>query len=172
MTSPEEPYNSTATRTSPLGSPAAPVDGASPFPHPPTDQSPPAPRKRRTGLIVGLVAAAVVLLVGVGGGAFALTGTSRVAAPRTFGFNGTFQITSDCLNVGYSDIRGGIQVVVTNEHQTVLAAAPLVSDGPCRWTFDVRNVPAGAKLYGLTVSHRGTVQYTEAELRAGPHLTL
>jgi hypothetical protein len=172
MTTPEAPYDPTATRATPLGSPAAPVDGAGPYLYPLTHQLLPAPRKKRTGLILALVAAAVVLLVGAGIAALTLAGVGPAAAPPTFGFNGTLQITGGCTGGGFSDIQDGTQVVVTDEKQTVLAAAPLVSDGPCKWTFLVRNVPASAKFYGLTISHRGTVQYTETQLRAGPHLTL
>jgi hypothetical protein len=33
-------------------------------------------------------------------------------------------------------------------------------------------VPAGKKFYGVSVSHRGTVQFTEQEIKAGPGLTI
>lgn len=172
---PEEPYDFTATRATPLGAPAAPIDPTNAFP-PAYGPPPTPPRKRHTGLIVGIVLSVVVLLGGSIALVFALTGSGVVTIPgvvqQRFDAQGRLEITGGCSGLGYSDIREGTQVVLTDEKQTVLAAASLVSDGTCRYYFLLKGIPTGRSFYGITISHRGTLQMTEAELRAGIMLTL
>jgi len=122
--------------------------------------------------------AVVVLLARLAGGGigeYLLTKTSADHdRPPTLGFYGTLRGAGNCLDPSYSDLRTGTRVVVTDEHRVVLAAVPLVPDGPCTWTFEIRNVPAGRSLYYLTVAHRGIVGFTEAQLREtdGVHLNV
>lgn len=171
-----DPIDWGAVRREPLGARPAPViDMATAYPNPVGTPNPRAPR-RRTGLIVGIATAVVLLLAGLGVVGYALLpGTKHIPVPgkpATFVASGTLEITDGCTGLGYSDIQTGTQVVITDEHQTVLGAGELSVNGMCRWAFTVFNVPAGKTFYGVTISHRGTIQYTEAELRAGVHLSL
>ncbi len=90
---------------------------------------------------------------------------------------------------GYSDMREGAQVVVSDASGTTLALGTLgqgVIDARqgadmhdpierlsarCVFTFSVPGVPAGRQFYRLNLGHRGAPQYTEQELRSGPSLT-
>jgi hypothetical protein len=170
----EERFDWSATRDQPLGPPAAPIVDT-----PLTGSLPlvPSPRKRHTGLIVGLSLAGIFLLAAAAVLVFALTGHGSVSVPGVVQqkFNSAenvLQIQESCYGLGFSDIREGTQAVLTDEKQTVLAAAPLVAAGSCRYTFVFKGVPAGKSLYGITISHRGTLQVTESELRTGVVLTL
>jgi hypothetical protein len=143
----------------------------------PPDYGPPPrqPPRSRTGLYFGLAAISLILLAGVVVGGYVLlgrTGTSLPGRPATFTVSGTMQITGGCAGLGYGDIRAGTQVVITDEHQTTLAVGELEADGSCQWSFRIDKVAAGHSFYGVTISHRGTVQYTEAQLRQGVHLSM
>lgn len=85
---------------------------------------------------------------------------------------------------GYSDIKPGASVVVTNETGTTIgvgvldsATATIHGKGrnaraeSCDFTFSVENVPVSAKFYGIEVSHRGVVQFTPSQI-GEIHLTL
>lgn len=154
---------------------------SAPVPVPPTVGYPspvgtPNPRvlKRRTGLIVALaVIGALVLAGGAGTGVWfvARHGVPAVV-PSTFDVHGTLVIQDDCTSLGYSDIGTGTQVTVTDESGTVLGIGDLGQQGQCRWSFLVLNVPAGHRFYGVGIGRRGTIQYTEAQLRAGVSLSL
>lgn len=90
--------------------------------------------------------------------------------------DGVLRLGSTCTGTGgYDDIHAGTQVVATDQSGTVIATGALLtgepSDGACRFRFTV-TVPAGRKFYGISVSHRGTIQYTENELRHGVGLCL
>lgn len=81
---------------------------------------------------------------------------------------------------GYDDIRAGAQVVVTDADGGTVALGELsqgrmdgsVPDATCQWRFTVADVPAGAGFYGVEVTHRGALQYTEQELRSPISLSL
>lgn len=131
-------------------------------------------RWRRVGLIVG--AALVVALVA--GGILALAGKAGgTSAAHTITVHGSVKVNGNCQSPGYADIKEGTQVVLTDEHQTVLGTVTLdIQHGtyaaPCSWVFTIANVPTGKSFYGVTISHRGTVQYTEAQLREGVNLSI
>jgi len=112
----------------------------------------------------------------------------RKMQPDDFTAHGTMQLISasnvanpggdsGCYGTGgYSDLRPGAQVVVADADGKTLAIGELgVGSGAavaCVLPFTVTGVPAGKKFYGVSVSHRGTVQFTEAELKAGASLTI
>lgn len=77
---------------------------------------------------------------------------------------------------GYDDIRQGTQVVVTDESGTVIATGELESGllvgGHCMFAFTVSSVPSGKSFYGVSVSHRGTLQYKQDQLQSGVQLSL
>jgi hypothetical protein len=74
---------------------------------------------------------------------------------------------------GYSDIREGAAVVVTDNDSKTIAITQLgqgllttASVYGCVFPF-LTNVPGGRGFYGLTVTHRGTVKFTEGQIN-GP----
>lgn len=77
---------------------------------------------------------------------------------------------------GYNDIHQGTQVVVTDQAGTVIGTGALESGllvgGHCMFAFTVPSVPSGKSFYGVSVSHRGTLQYKQAELQGGLQLSL
>lgn len=69
---------------------------------------------------------------------------------------------------GYSDIREGAQVIVTDAAGKTVGVGALskgVPDGStvCRFTLDV-SVPAGLGFYGVELGRRGSVKYAEQDL--------
>jgi hypothetical protein len=121
----------------------------------------------------------VVAVVAVGG---------WIVLHRAITVHGAFRLTSVTTGVtrtgtnncqganGYSDLQEGTQVTVTDQSGAVVALGTLdvgqaQSDSVCVFPFTL-NVPAGKGFYGIEVSHRGVVHLSEAELRAGPQLSL
>lgn len=83
---------------------------------------------------------------------------------------------------GYDDMKVGAQTVVSDAAGATLALGSIVEAKPeigdsstadgCTLRFLVLNVPSGQKFYGVEVSHRGRVQYTEVDARRDLTLTL
>jgi hypothetical protein len=78
---------------------------------------------------------------------------------------------------GYSDIAEGTQVVISDESSKTLAVGVLKagrrdSNGRCKFPFEVLRVPTGQSFYGIEVSHRGRLQYSESQIRQGLQLSL
>jgi len=86
---------------------------------------------------------------------------------------------NDCQGAsdsGYDDIRLGAQVTVTDQSGKTIAVSELeqgmyTGSDMCVFPFKVK-VPSGKKFYGVTVSHRGMIQFTEKQMKDGPGLTL
>ena len=140
-------------------------------PHEPTATKPTHPR--RSLLTITTV---VVLLLGLGMAGY-------VFWPRTFDVTGTLLVKSDdrigCYaDPGFKDIYAGAQVVVSGKSGETLAIGRLevdptfVSAARCNFVFTVEGVPAGEDFYGIEVSHRGRLQYSEADVQRPIHLTL
>jgi hypothetical protein len=107
-------------------------------------------------------------------GTVSLKGTGNF----TWDFVGDSDTETTCYGGrgGYSDIKPGASVVVTNESGTTIAVGSLgpatatisgtgrnaVGDS-CDFTFAIPDVP-DAKFYGVQVSHRGVVQFSPSEL--------
>lgn len=133
----------------------------------------PKPRSRRMiWLVAGLALAGLVA-----GGVYLLL------RPASFDLHGSLQlrdretIRSGCLGQGgYSDIRVNVQVVVTDASgKTVGIGQVEKSENKglfCDYAFVVQDVPAGLGFYGVEVSTRGRVQYSEEQLRSGVTLSL
>lgn len=166
-------------------------DWSAPPVPPAAPRSPEPPQRHRpTGWIAAVV---VALLVGAGGG-FAIghstaSGPNKPKAPkaaRTVVVKGTFTLTDPtgftddvaggndaagdlCSGgVGYGDINSGTEVVISDDagrtlQITSLGQGSIDADGGCAFPFST-TVPSGLKFYGITVSHRGTVKESEAEL--------
>lgn len=78
---------------------------------------------------------------------------------------------------GYSDISQGAQVTVSVAGKVIAvgqlqAGSDATDSGTCSFVFNVNGVPAGRRLYGVQVSHRGTLYYSAAQLRKGLQMTL
>jgi hypothetical protein len=162
-----------------------PVHGAPGLPgHPPYGRYP-APR-RRTGVVVGGIAAGVTalgLVVAVAGAASSIdvegTFTLTDSYSSYWGSGvGSFTPGRSCEgDGGYSDIQAGTAVTISDAAGRVVAAGVLAggrasSSADCDFTFSVPDVPGGEDLYRLEVSHRGTLTYTADQLAAGPVVTL
>lgn len=117
------------------------------------------------------------------------------SSPTVFQINGSITLdlpdfvwdddSSTCVGTGgYDDIHVGAQTVVTDAAGTTIAVGSIVDDIPqvgdlidgtaratsCVFRFRVQDVPADKGFYGVEVSHRGRLQYPEAE--ASKELTL
>lgn len=115
----------------------------------------------------------MILLLAAGGIGFGLgraTGPDRDKATASNGFTISGSMTaSGCGSGGYSDIRAGAQVEVTNQGNEVLGVTSLEKSGSayCTFKFRVSGIPSGQKLYGVHVgnSNRGVIWKTEQEAR-------
>lgn len=80
------------------------------------------------------------------------------------------------LSRGYADITEGAQITVTNQGGDVVAIGklgagkvavhPVYGDPAkiCVFPIQVTGVPTGLSLYGVEVSHRGVVRFSELDL--------
>lgn len=173
-------------------------------PHPPYEQThypSPQPDGRGPGhrstaqrslplLILAISIPALVLGValGVAGTLLApalLASPAAPAAAQTMVVSGTMAL-DDGFGVkdapcsgdgGYSDIREGAQVVITDASSATLAVGALRSGrrnstGDCEFPFTVGGVPTGHQFYGIEISHRGRLQYPAAKLKTPLQLSL
>jgi hypothetical protein len=130
-------------------------------------------------LAIGLSATAAYVTTDTSGEALTIHGSLTLRDP-----DAGFADMPECRGSGgYDDIHQGAQVTVTDPDGTVLAIGSL---GPgritglglgdsCRFQFSIGDVPAGHGLYGIQVTHRGTVVYEESRLDSvldGPALVL
>lgn len=104
-------------------------------------------------------------------------GTTQAAAhgPATITVVGQFTVDDTCAAMtgdGASDIVAGQQVTVTGPRGQQLAVGPLDGGTPgnadvtCVFTFTIHGVPSRFAEYGFRVGHRGTVDYSRAELNS------
>jgi hypothetical protein len=156
------------------------------------DQLAPAPahapaRRRRTwpvyaGIAAALLTGVVALVVVLNrGGGFTVSGTMTLQmaglADTNLRSDGiACDGTSKAAGGGYSDVATGVQVVISDSAGKTVAVGRLGSGATkgrfCVMPFTIANVPAGKGFYGVEVSHRGRLQYPEADLRHGLALTL
>ncbi|MGW6446200.1 hypothetical protein [Lentzea sp. NPDC055074] len=132
------------------------------------------PRSRTPGLLAGI---AVVLLLAVGGIGFGLgRASTEWGSPDTFTVEGSMSVSGRCGSGGYSDMRDGTQVEIVNQDNKVLGVSTLKSgDSSCFFTFTVRDLPTGERLYGASTgnANRGVIWKTQQEAATeGFHLTL
>jgi hypothetical protein len=96
----------------------------------------------------------------------------------------TVEESCDQGTADYPDIGPGAQVTVTDPSHKVVTTSILGSQhsrqlvkgagdfgAVCSYPFTVK-VPAGLARYGITVSHRGTIYYSPAQMAKGPWLTM
>lgn len=132
----------------------------------------PRPTRKLWPMVLGAAVAALVL--GVGGTLLVLNLGSDTTVRGEVSLYGADNIEGSHGNCrgkgGYVDLRIGAEVVVSDNAGatiglTQLRDASLVTDGGyhCVWTFTA-DVPAGKGFYGVEVTHRGRVQYPEAQI--------
>lgn len=115
---------------------------------------------------IGLGVASVALVcVGACGG------ESKFTASGSLGIVALDAATDDCSSGtgGYSDIREGAEVVITDASGKKLAVDSLLTgreyqeSGLCVFDFSVKGVPSGKGPYSVEVASRGDVTFTEDE---------
>lgn len=168
-TEPLPPMGPPTTSLPPV-SPAPISTGAMPI-------QPPLAPGRRSLLIVALAVGAVVLVAaGIAGGVM-VAGGKGPFGPRTFTVNGTLSLqnpdgysaSTTCIGKGgYADIDEGTAVTITDAATATVAIGRLgvgrIDDYGCTFGFSVSSVPAGKGFYGIEVSHRGVLKYSEADI--------
>jgi len=98
--------------------------------------------------------------------------TAHLRGPAPFTVTGTLTIEDDCTGWGYDDLHDGTEVTLTDENGKLLAVGQLTRTSTCSFTFTLENVPPGRQFYGITISHRGTLHYSEQQLRQGVELSI
>lgn len=121
-------------------------------------------------VVVVVIAAAIAIPIALQPGSMTVRGEISISNS-----NGE---ADACAVPGYEDVRQGANVTVTDASRKTIALGSLGaghSDGFqlfCIYRFVVTDVPAGLKFYGVEVSHRGSVQFTGAQLKKGVALSL
>jgi hypothetical protein len=135
-----------------------------------------------------------VVVVGAGVGAAVVLSSSTPTAhkkPTSILVDGTFDLDGarsdgnytvsagdSCEGTGgYDDLSQGATVKVTGPKGHVLATTGLTEGvyrgdiGACEFTFRLK-VPPNLQTYGISISHRGTIQFTEKQMKNGPSLDI
>lgn len=79
---------------------------------------------------------------------------------------------------GYSDLAAGQTVTVTGSDGSTLGTGKLEAGmyidgtGACLFSYEVHGVDDSYDSYGVTVSHRGTIQFSLSEMKNGPDLDI
>lgn len=142
---------------------------------------PAATQKRRPSWLAPAIAVVATLAVVAGGyvlwqvlfsGSFDAEGTVALKSNTSIT---AAALSKECEGTGgFSDLREGAQVTVTDAAGSVVAigalqagASPLV--GTCVFPFTIKDVPGGSGFYGVQVGgeQRGTVRFTEDQMRSG-----
>lgn len=152
----------------------------------------PAPKPSRPRWVIPVVVGLVALLL-VAGGTIAYLmlrrpGATGGPAAGTMTVKGTLSVDGDdrtrfdgepcSLSGGYADIAEGTSVVVTDSTGKTVAIGHLgpghgaFGTNDCVFDFKVDGVPTGLRFYGIEASHRGRVQFAEADLAKPVTLTL
>jgi hypothetical protein len=150
---------------------------------PPAPPAPQPPRSRsRLFIALGLTAAVVV-----GGATAAIVAGTTGGGASMLTVNGTLELTDiggdgvvstgghGCTGSGgYSDITAGAEVVISDDQGRTLTITHLTGGtglaGVCEFDFTT-SLPKGKHYYGIEVTHRGTVKFSEKEI-AAPALSL
>jgi hypothetical protein len=148
-----------------------------------------------------VIAAAVIIAMGMMITAVAVSGTFDRSPAGTFMIAGRVRVSGSGSNLafgnsvgdcrgkaGFDDLHEGAQVVVADAGGKTIAIGQLglgesatTDNGitgsvvrlvACTFPIEVRDVPEGQAFYRITVTHRGTQEYTRGQLRQPIHLTL
>lgn len=139
-------------------------------------------------LILAIGAPALLLGTALGtGGTLLLSQVAKPAAspqPSAIAVSGSVTLkdgfgaegTACTGNGGFSDIREGAQVVITDAKEATLGVGSLDAGkrdkaGRCEFAFAL-DIPKGHQFYGIEVSHRGRLQYSADQISAPLFLSL
>jgi hypothetical protein len=133
-------------------------------------------RPRRARLISALVVLALVV-VAAGGLVWSRSRGSTDAGPAEVTIRGTIILTNaatlqaNCIGQGgYSDLRAGAPVVLSNRSGDTLSRTQLqrgqpdYDDGICSYPFAFTAVPTDQAQYVVEVAHRGKILKSRAEM--------
>ncbi|MCX4581989.1 hypothetical protein [Streptomyces sp. NBC_01481] len=157
---------------------------------PPTTPQPPSGRRTLTAALVGALAGAAIVgaawyaTSSTGDSSKASTAVSKAATsePSTFNLTGQFTLNEGAIDDGaggcegtggYEDISLGTSVTVYDAAGAVIATSSLLLsefDETARsCTFDVlvQDVPAHESFYQVEIGHRGKLQLSAQEAKAG-----
>lgn len=170
--------------SAPLTTEATPAEPMQPAPAPI-----PAPQRRSSRRAL-IVAAVIVLLAGsfatywfaIRSTTMTVRGTLDLAGDKD---SGNYEVDppdssgdTACHGTGgYSDISTGVAVIVKGSDGKTIGTGALEDGiyidnaGGCIFGWQV-TVPDDEDSYGVSVSHRGTIQFTKAQMKAGPSLSL
>lgn len=130
-----------------------------------------------------LAVIALILVLAV----IAVVAVWRKAQPVGFTVHGTMSLVgvdnfasfgdNNCAgSTGYDDLRDGSEVVISENGGKTVAVGALEGSrnaaDRCVFSFNISGVPSGKKFYGVSVTHRGVVQFSEQEMKSGPGLTI
>lgn len=158
--------------------------------HAPTPQ-PPAPARRGFGPGILAAVGVVALAAGFGAGWVSHTSSSKTSSSgATVAVHGTLRLGGGLDNYstsatasgttcsgagGYNDISAGVAVTIGDQTGKTLGVTSLqaghVDSGSCVFDF-ATSVPAGATLYTVVISHRGTQTFQPADVATGFNMSL
>ncbi len=119
-------------------------------------------------------------------GAILIASSLAACGEQTFQADGTITVLgkvsaandTTCSSLGgYDDINEGAQVKVTVDGSTVAlgkleAGSPAMDNYACKFEFSLADLPSGKNFYSVEVSHRGGMEYSQADLEAGIELSI
>jgi len=127
-----------------------------------TSPSSPARRSQvRRRWIIGIVLAVLALF----GAGLAVELNQSADSPGTMTVEGSVIVEGCTASSQVPDLDTGTQVVITDQTHAVVALGALETAGPCDWTFRVPGVPTGRAYYSIEVGRRGTLTYSEDQIR-------
>jgi hypothetical protein len=125
--------------------------------------------KSRARLVMAI--AAVIVLALAGAGIHWATSSGGLTVTGTLELSHREDVDGHCDTglPGFTDIRGGAQIVVTDGEGKTLAIGRLgtgtaAKKALCLYGFTIEDVPGDADFYAIEVAHRGKVQYSRADL--------
>lgn len=137
----------------------------------------PQPDKRRPRWLIPVIATGVVLVLAGVVTYFLLTRSISVTGRVELGDGDFIGENSDCYGQGgLSDISAGAEITVTGPDGTVLAFAHLehgtrTSVTECDLPFALK-VPRGQGIYTFTMERRGSIHYSEDDLKQPVEIVL
>lgn len=159
---------------------AVPNTAEQPEPAPPTDRRPRTVRFYvEVGVIVAAVAGFLIYWFAVRTTTMTVRGTMDIEGRDNFSVSAPDAVGNQTCagSGGYSDLAEGAGVTVTDGSGNTIATGHLEAGifirgtDACIFGFQV-TVPDDKDFYGIEVTHRGTVEFSKADMKDGPGLTI
>ncbi len=121
-------------------------------------------------LVAGVVVIVIVVIAAAVGAAHKKAATRTVTGVLVLYDTSSAQASCNTSGTGYEDISEGTPVSITNENGKVVGAADLgagtrLGGDECDFSWTATGV-GPATFYQVTISHRGTVSYSESEMES------